>query len=88
MIGMSTVTTKGQVTIPQGLRLMLGIVSGDKLYFEADLPTKSARIKKAFRSVADELFGSMANSAIPYMNMNKVRKIAGLALAKKYGLIK
>ena len=49
MFGTSTVTTKGQATFPQDLRLMLGIKPGDKLYFEADLQTKTIKVKKSFQ---------------------------------------
>lgn len=88
MYGISTLTSKGQATIPEPLRSYLGLVAGDKIYFEINPKEKTVNVKKASRSVVDELFGSMANSAIPYKSMKETRKIAGLALAKKYGLIK
>ena len=87
MFGTSVVTTKGQVTIPQDLRLMLGISPGDRLYFEGDLQTKTARVKKASQSVVDELAGSL-KSPFGYVPISIARQKAGEALAKKYGLSK
>lgn len=87
MMGISTVTTKGQVTIPQDLRLMLGILPGDRLYFEGDLQAKTARIRKASKSVVDELAGSL-KSPFGYVPISIARQKAGEALGKKYGLSK
>lgn len=87
MFGTSTVTTKGQATFPQDLRLILGIKPGDKLYFEADLQTKTIKVKKASKSIVDELAGSL-KSPFGYVPISIVRQKAGEALGKKYSLSK
>lgn len=87
MYGMSTVTSKGQATFPQDLRLLLGIMPGDKLYFEADLETKTIKVKKAAKSIAAELYGSLKTN-MPYEDINIVRQKAGFLLGKKYSLTK
>lgn len=89
MTGMSQITTKGQVTIPIQLRDYFNMLPGDTIYFDLDRQKKAIKVRKLkSKSVTDELYGSMANPAIPYKPMEEVRKIAGIALAKKYGLVK
>ena len=83
MFGTSTVTTKGQATFPQDLRLMLGIKPGDKLYFEADLQTKTIKVKKASKSIVDELYGCLP-SKMGYVDIKTVRKVAGRKLGEFY----
>lgn len=88
MYGISTLTTKGQVTIPQDMRLMLGIQSGDLVYFEADRRLKVVNLKKArSKSIVDKLYGSLKSNK-PYVDYHTVRQKAGELLAKKYGLKK
>lgn len=87
MFGTSMVTTKGQATFPQGLRLMLGIVPGDKLYFEADLQTKTISVKKAAKSIVKELYGSLKTD-MPCEDISIVRQKAGFLLGKKYSMSK
>ena len=83
MFGTSTVTTKGQATFPQDLRLMLGIKPGDKLYFEADLQTKTIKVKKASKSIVDELAGCLP-SKMGYVDLKTVREVAGRKLGEFY----
>ncbi len=83
----STVTSKGQATFPQDLRLMLNIVPGDRLYFEADLKTKTIKVKKASKSLVAELYGSLKTN-IPYEDIDIVRQKAGFLLGKKYSVSK
>lgn len=85
MFGTSTVTTKGQATFPQDLRLMLGIKPGDKLYFEADLQTKTIKVKKAStsKSIVDELYACLP-SKMGYVDIKTVREIAGRKLGEFY----
>lgn len=88
MSGTSTITTKGQVTIPIMLRQYLQIKAGDKLYFEIDHKEKLVKLKKSSpKSVVDQLYGSLKSNK-PYMDYNLVRQKAGELLAKKYGLKK
>jgi AbrB family looped-hinge helix DNA binding protein len=44
---MPKVTQKGQVTIPQQIRIMLGIKTGDQVNFEIDAGTVYLRKKQA-----------------------------------------
>lgn len=53
----TTLTTKGQVTIPKEVRDQLGLRPGDGVEF---LPTgKGFAVRKAARSVLDEWVGSL-----------------------------
>jgi len=88
MYGTSTLTVKGQVTIPQEMRLLLGIQRGDKVYFEADHSQKAVSLKKAqSRSVVNQLAGSL-KSPVGYVPISVVRQKTGVALAQKYRLRK
>ena len=87
MYGSSTVTSKGQTTIPQDLRLMLNIFPGDRLYFEGDLLSKTIKVKKASKSLIAELYGSLKTN-MPYEDINIVRQKAGFLLGKKYSVSK
>jgi len=73
MVGTSTVTSKGQVTVPEYVRMYLGIVPGDSLYFEVDTETEVARIRKAPKSGVEELAGSLKSSVPFEEDMNVVR---------------
>lgn len=84
MFGTSTLTTKGQATIPQDLRLMLGIVPGDRLYFEGDPETKTIKVKKAkSKPTIDELYGCLS-SKMGYVDIKTVREVAGQKLGEYY----
>ncbi|HLE50097.1 MAG TPA: AbrB/MazE/SpoVT family DNA-binding domain-containing protein [Patescibacteria group bacterium] len=73
MVGTSTVTSKGQVTVPESVRLFLGIVPGDSLYFEVEPENEVAKIRKAPKSMVSELAGSL-KSKVPFVdNMSEVR---------------
>ncbi len=87
MFGTSVITTKGQATFPQELRLMMGLVPGDRLYFEGDLETKTIKVKKATKSIVAELAGSL-KSPFGYVPIAVARQKAGEELGKKYSLSK
>ena len=87
MFGTSTLTTKGQATFPQDLRLMLNIVPGDRLYFEGDSVTQTIKVKKTPKSIVAELAGSL-KSPFGYVPIAVARQKAGEALAKKYKVSK
>ena len=73
MVCTSTVTSKGQVTVPESVRLFLGIVPGDSLYFEVEPENEVAKIRKAPKSMVSELAGSL-KSKVPFVdNMSEVR---------------
>lgn len=84
MNGLTTITTKGQVTIPFEVRQMLNIKIGDKVSFTTIEPdTKEIMIKIIPSSVVDQLAGSLS-SKIKYSDFKKVREIAGKLLGEKY----
>ena len=83
MVGSSTVTSKGQVTVPESVRLFLGIVPGDSLYFEVEPEKNVARIRRAPTSVVEELAGSL-HSDIPYTDISIVREKVGIEIGKHY----
>ena len=86
MNGLTSVTTKGQVTIPEPLRQILGIKPGDKARFTLDTSDKKQMVVNMIpKNVVDRLAGSLKTN-VKETNWKKVRHQAGLLLAKKYGL--
>ena len=86
MTGISTVTTKGQVTVPEPLRALLDIRAGDRLYFEPDYKEKTIKIKKLpSESIVDSLYGSL-HSKTPSADMATIRQVVAQDIAQKYGL--
>jgi AbrB family looped-hinge helix DNA binding protein len=88
-MNVTTVTTKGQTTIPEEVRELLDIRVGDKVVFkEADPQKKQVVIEVISKeNIIDELYGSLKTS-VPYADMKTVRKKIGKILAKKYKLVK
>lgn len=78
----TTVTTKGQVTIPRDIRASLGIQAGDRVMFTS-LTNGSAVVSAVPRDVVGSLFGSLM-SKVRGTDHSRARKIAGRTLAKKY----
>lgn len=84
MNGLTTITTKGQVTIPFEVREILNIAIGDKVSFTTiDPTTRKIVIKIISADVVDELAGSLS-SKIKNSDYKKVRKASGKLLANKY----
>lgn len=84
MNGLTTITTKGQVTIPFEVRQMLNIEIGDKVSFTTIEPNaKEIMIKIIPSSVVDQIAGSLSSKVKNY-DFKKVRKIAGRLLGEKY----
>ncbi len=80
----TTITTKGQVTIPEPVRRALAVSIGDKVAFvRVERARKEATIRVISTSVVDELAGSLKTS-VPYMPQSKVRKILARERAKRY----
>lgn len=86
MYGISTLTSKGQATIPQDIRLLLGLVPGDSVSFEADPKEKTVKIKKtSHQSIVDKTYGSLKTN-LPYEDINIVRQKAGEIYGRKFDL--
>lgn len=81
---MTTITTKGQVTIPELVRQALDASIGDKVAFiRVERDRKEATIRIISSSVVEQLAGSL-RSKVPYTPQSKVRKILALERAKRY----
>ncbi len=81
---LTTITTKGQVTIPEAVRRALEASVGDKVAFvRVEKESKEATIRIISTSVVDQLAGSLKNS-VPYMPQAKVRKLLERERAKRY----
>lgn len=90
-VNISTVTTKGQATIPEEIRLMLAVQPGDKVIFNVvDQKTRRGDFMIVpTKNIVDELYGSLnPDGKIKYIPLETARKQAGRLLAKKYGVIK
>lgn len=84
MNGLTTITTKGQVTIPQEVRKALGIKIGDKVSFTKVFPShKKAVIRIISADIVEELSGSL-RAKTKEISHKKARKAAGKILLKKY----
>lgn len=85
MYGITTITTKGQVTIPEPARRALEAQPGDKVIFDSvDSKTKKGTYKViSSKSVVDELYGSLkGHTKIPYVPIHVARQKAGELLGK------
>ena len=88
MTYITTVSTKGQVTLPHHVRQRLGIKVGDRAMVSTFHPQKkqiTLEIVGSDQDIIEELAGSLATNK-PYMDMETVRHIAGKKLAQKYGV--
>ena len=88
-MNISTVTTKGQATIPEEIRQLLDIQVGDRVIFKEPDPRKKQVLVELVskKDTVDQLYGSL-KSAAPYSDMKTVRKKAGFFLGKKYRQLK
>ena len=86
MNGLTTITTKGQVTIPEKIRRALGVKVGDKVYFShvfAD--KKQIWVKIMSKNTVEKLYGSL-KSKEKYLDLETVREKSIKKLVKKYNL--
>jgi len=84
MNGITTVTTKGQVTIPERVRQALKVKIGDKVSFVKVSPaSKEAVIRIIPADIIEELSGSLSTK-VKVINHKKVRRQIGKLLIKKY----
>lgn len=87
MYGITSMTSKGQVTIPQSMRKALGAEPGDKFIFDqADPKTKKGTFKIVPSNVVDRTFGSLNSKKMPYVPLSIARQKAGELLGKKYAV--
>lgn len=86
-MNISTVTTKGQATIPEEIRRLLNIKIGDRIIFLDTVPEKKQTMIRVLSQTdtVDSLFGSLKTD-VPYADMKTVREKAGLELGKKYNV--
>ena len=84
MNGLTTITTKGQVTIPESVRRALQVKIGYKVAFTKIIPSyKEAIIKIIPINAVEELAGSL-NSKVKVKSPKTARTAAGKLLVKKY----
>jgi len=84
MNGITTVTSKGQVTIPEAVRQALQVRIGDKVTFTNVSPHyKEAVMKIIPADIINELSGSLS-SKIKETDYKKARKEAGKMLVRKF----
>lgn len=88
-MNISTVTTKGQATIPEEIRQLLHIAVGDKIVFLNPIPEKKQTVIQVIPQahVVDRLFGSLKTD-VPYADMKTVRRKVGSKLGQKYNVKK
>ncbi len=77
----TTVTQKGQVTIPVSLRQALAIKPKDRVVFR--LSRQGIIINKA-TSPVETLFGAAAGKKVRFVSLKHVRRQAGQKLGEKY----
>lgn len=83
-MNITTVTTKGQATIPVEIRAKLAVVPGDRIMYRNADPVKREVILKVIPtgSVVDKLAGCLnLDGKVKYVPFEKARKIS----MKKYG---
>lgn len=79
----ATLTSKGQVTIPQSVREQLGLHAGSRLSFE-NLPDGRIAIAPIAKFTIDDFIGCLPSPAVAHTieEMNQAPKIA---VRKKHG---
>ena len=76
----ATVTSKGQVTLPKGIRQAYNIKTADKLIFE---PTKTHIILQPINTDLMSLAGSIKVATIKPVNLATARRLAHQQLSKR-----
>lgn len=84
MSEITTITTKGQVTIPQSVRQAMQIKIGDRVSFAQISPFKKQLMIRVIPSdTVEKLFGSL-HTKVKISDYKKARLEAGKLLVKKY----
>lgn len=74
-----TITSKGQLTLPKGIREQLGLVFGSKLDFQVE-PDGSLRARPMRRGAAD-LFGLLQSAVRTASTVEQMNEALGQHLA-------
>ena len=77
----STVTSKGQITIPKKIRKALRIKPGDKLEYTVEGDRATIRVHPGVRS----LKGALASNKGKGMSFSEIRKAAAEAARREHG---
>ena len=72
----ATITSKGQITVPQEVRRMLGVRSGDKLLFESD--GKGVRVRPIRNRSTFSKYRGIGNPEIPSGRRNVGKWLRGM----------
>ncbi len=77
----TSVTSKGQITIPAEVRKALAIEQGDDLLFDVS-PDRTASLRVIKRRSLSDLYGAL-RTARPFPGKKEIREAVGAALAKR-----
>jgi AbrB family looped-hinge helix DNA binding protein len=81
----TTITSKGQVTIPSHIRHSLEIKAGDQLMVSGySVKTQEVTLKLLPKRSLTDLYGALYQPGMKYIPIQEARRLAGIALAKKY----
>lgn len=85
MYGPTTITTKGQVTIPEEIRRLLNAHPGDKAIF-TPVPHKNQVLVNIVsnQNAVEELYGSLHVPGIKYVPLSKIRSKVYKEVGKHY----
>ena len=86
MPNLTTITTKGQVTIPGSIRRSLGIQIGDKVAFSDIASNRQEIVLRVIpKSIVSTLYGAL-KTQVHEPDHVKARAAAGKLLGKRYSL--
>lgn len=86
MTGIATVTSKGQITVPENIRELLNIQLGDKLLFEkVDSEGRNTLVRVVSSRNIDRFYGILKSDK-KEEDFNKIRRIAAKNYSARYAL--
>jgi len=81
---LTTITSKGQVTIPRQVRRDLQLTAGDKVYVQSYSPQKQEiNFKIVPQKSLEQLYGAIEKKNAIYIPIEQARVMAQQALAKE-----
>lgn len=87
MSNLTTITTKGQVTIPEEVRSLLRVEVGDRAFFDEVIPEKKqVTLRVISKNVVEDLCGSLKTKVkfkSRHFERESVKKLLAQALVKK-----